>query len=69
MCELALFRSGSRWVLLDEQANEIGAFASEPEAFAAAEDYAGRAPAPTYMMIGDEAGGWREALLSPAPPH
>ncbi len=63
MFDLTVVAKGGRWVLVDDEAGELGAFASQAEALRAAcayesfpgDDY-------RYVLIQDE-GEWEEALL------
>jgi hypothetical protein len=62
--QLAVFARGSRWVLLDEAAAELGQFDSEGQALARAWDYVRSVGLPKYVIIQGK-DGWREALLAP----
>lgn len=63
MTELAVFPSGSRWVLLQD-ACEVGRFLTQAEALAAAAAAVRGAAGPRYALISEASGEWRETLLN-----
>lgn len=65
MCDLSIISRGSRWVLLDAAAWEIGQFGSEADAFSAARGYCEKAAEPVFVLIGSADGEWREERLPP----
>lgn len=72
MAELALFPIGSRWVLLDEDACQVGVYGSESEGLEAANEYVRATNEPRYLLVKDgevKDGEWREALIMPPLPH
>ena len=63
MFDLTVVAKGGRWVLVDDEAGELGAFHSRAEALRAAGAYsAGPGDEPRYILIQEE-GEWEEALV------
>ena len=62
MFDLTVVAKGGRWVLVDDEAGELGAFASQADALRAACDYEGFPGDYRYVLIQEE-GEWEEALL------
>ena len=63
MFDLMVVARGGRWVLVDDEAGELGAFASRAEALRAAscyESYVGEEV--RYVLIRED-GEWEEAVL------
>jgi hypothetical protein len=69
MFDLSVVAQGGRWILVDDEQGELGAFATQAEALAAAEDYARVDAEPRYVLIQEQAGDWDEALIEPPPLH
>lgn len=64
MFDLTLVAKSGRWVLLDEQAGELGAFASQADALRAAGAYQGfPGDEFRYVLIQEETGEWEEAVV------
>jgi len=66
MANLTVFAYGPCWRLLDEGCAEIGVYGSQAEALAAAGGYGARPSEPRHVLVQDAA-GWREELVTPAP--
>lgn len=64
MFDLTVVARAGRWVLVDDEAGELGAFASRADALRAAVAYE---PVPheerRYILIQEETGEWEEALV------
>ena len=69
MSELTVVARGARWMLVDEDDAELGAFGSKAEALEAAGDYARVDQEPRHVLIQDGAGDWDEAFVEPASLH
>jgi hypothetical protein len=70
MFDLSVVAKGGRWVLVDDDAGELGDFASRAEALRAAGDYEARVGDEIrHVLIQDDAGEWEEALVEPAALH
>jgi hypothetical protein len=70
MFDLTVVAKGARWVLVDDEAGELGDFASRAEALRAAGDYAaGVAPEARHVLIQEAAGEWEEAVVEPPRLH
>jgi hypothetical protein len=64
MFDLTLVAKGGRWVLLDEDAGEVGAFASQADGLRAASIYAAfPGDEYRYVLIQEETGEWEEAVV------
>jgi hypothetical protein len=64
MFDLTVVAKGGRWLLVDEEVGELGAFASQADALRAASSYEGFPGADyRYVLIRDDAGEWEEALV------
>jgi hypothetical protein len=64
MFDLTVIARDGRWVLVDEDAGEIGAYGSRAEALKAAGDYGAQIwEEPRHVLILDEPGEWEEALV------
>jgi hypothetical protein len=64
MFDLTLVAKGGRWVLLDERAGELGAFASQADGLRAAGSYEGfPGDEYRYVLIQEETGEWDEAVI------
>ena len=64
MFDLMVVAKGGRWVLVDDQAGELGAFATRAEALRAAgcyDAYVGEEY--RYVLIREEHGEWEEAVV------
>jgi hypothetical protein len=64
MFELIVLAKGGRWVLIDEEAGELGAYASRAEALRAAscyDSYVGQEF--RYVLIREEHGEWEETVV------
>jgi hypothetical protein len=69
MSELTVVARGARWMLVDEDDAELGAFGSKAEALEAAGDYARVDQEPRHVLIQDAGGDWDEAFVEPASLH
>jgi len=69
MFELTVMAKGGRWVLQDDEGEELGDFASRAEALAAAGDFVRVADEPRVVLICDDAGEWDEAVVEPSILH
>ncbi len=69
MFDLTVLAKGGRWILQDDAGDELGSYASQAEAMAAAGDYIRVAEEPRVVLICDDAGEWDEAVLEPAAFH
>ena len=69
MFDLSVVAQGGRWILLDDEEGELGAYATQAEALAAAEDYARVDLEPRHVLIHEEAGDWEETLVEPPQLH
>lgn len=64
MFDLMVVASGGRWLLVDEEAGELGAFASRAEALRAASSYDSYLGEEVrYVLIREEHGEWEEAVV------
>jgi hypothetical protein len=64
MFDLILVAKGGRWVLVDDEAGELGAFASRADALRAAGAYeAFPGDDCRYVLIQEETGEWEEAVV------
>jgi|GEM_PF-999453 hypothetical protein len=64
MFDLTLVAKGGRWVLVNDETGEVGAFASQAEALRAAGAYeAFPGGEDRYVLIQEETGDWEEALV------
>ena len=64
MFDLTVVARGGRWVLVDDEAGELGAFASRKDALDAAGSYEWSPyDERRHVLILDETGEWDEALL------
>ena len=68
MSDLSLVAVGSRWVLQDDE-GDLGWFASQAQALAAAGHVARVCAEPRVVLICDAAGEWDEALVEPDSLH
>jgi hypothetical protein len=69
MLDLTVVARGGRWVLLDDDEGEVGAFASRAEALTAAGDYEACFEEPRHVLIQEHAGEWEEAVVEPPGLH
>jgi hypothetical protein len=69
MSELTVMARQGRWMLVDEDDAELGAYGSKAEALQAAGDHARVAQEPRHVLIQDPLGDWDEALVTPPPLH
>jgi hypothetical protein len=67
--DLTVVAKGGRWILQDDDGDELGRYASWAEAMAAAGDYVRVGEEPRVVLICDDAGEWDEALVEPAAFH
>ena len=66
MSDLSVVARGGLWMLVDDEDDaELGAFASQAEALAAAGDYARVDFEPRHVLIQDSIGDWDEELIEP----
>jgi len=63
MFDLMVIARGGRWVLVDEETGELGAFASRAEALRAAGDYEARIGDEFRYVLVQEGDEWEEALV------
>jgi hypothetical protein len=64
MFDLTVVAKGGRWVLVDDEAGELGAYASRKDALDAASAYEWCPyDEQRYVLIQEETGEWDEALL------
>jgi hypothetical protein len=69
MSDLIVVARKGRWMLVDEDDAELGAYASKAEALAAAEACARVGSEPRHVLIRDDVGEWDEELVEPPPLH
>jgi hypothetical protein len=70
MFDLTVVAKCGRWVLVDDEAGELGSFASRAEALVAAGDYEPEiGDEPRHVLIQEQPGEWEEAVVSPACLH
>jgi hypothetical protein len=65
MIDLAVVAKRGRWMLVDDEAGELGDFSSQAEALSAAAQYGvrvGEEPRHVLIQEGDE---WEEAVVEP----
>lgn len=65
MCDMSIIWRGSRWFLIDWDALELGQYASETEALAAARRRLELEDGPASILVGGVDGEWREQHLGP----
>jgi hypothetical protein len=65
MFDLTVVAQGGLWVLLDDEEGELGTYATQAEALAAAGDYARVDFEPRHVLIQEEQGDWDEAVVEP----
>ena len=66
MFDLTVAAWGGRWVLVDENGAELGAYQSQADALAAARDYARVDDEPRSVLIyDDDTGEWDETVIDP----
>jgi hypothetical protein len=64
MFGLTLVVRGGRWLLVDDEMGELGAFTSRADALRAASDYESHVGDELrYVLIHEDHGEWEEALL------
>lgn len=64
MSDLSVVARGGLWMLVDDEADaELGAFATQAEALAAAGDYARVDFEPRHVLIQDDGGDWGEEFI------
>ncbi|MDB5445529.1 MAG: hypothetical protein JWQ97_846 [Phenylobacterium sp.] len=64
MFDLTLVAKGGWWVLVDDEAGELGNFASRAEALRAAGDYQATVGEEVrYVLVQEEPGEWEEAVV------
>jgi hypothetical protein len=69
MFDLTVVAKGGRWLLLDEQAGELGAYASQAEALRAAGDYEATIGDEVRHVLIQDAGEWDVAVVEPPRLH
>lgn len=69
MFDLTVLAQGGLWILMDDQEGELGAYATQAEALAAAADYALVDAEPRHILIQAEAGDWAETVVEPPTLH
>lgn len=65
MFDLTVVAQGGLWLLLDDEEGELGTYATQAEALAAAADYARVDAEPRHILIQEEAGDWDETIVEP----
>jgi hypothetical protein len=65
MLDLTVMARGGRWILQDDEGDELGSFATQAEALAAAGDYVRVEDEPRVVLICDDAGEWGEEVVEP----
>ena len=65
MFDLTVVAQGGLWVLVDDEEGELGTFATQAEALAAAGDYARVDFEPRHVLIQEEEGDWDETVVEP----
>lgn len=64
MFDLTVVARGGRWLLVDDEAGELGAFTSRADALRAAGSYESWPGAEfRYVLINEEPGEWEEAVV------
>jgi len=64
MFDLTVVAKGGRWVLVDDEAGELGAFSSRADALRAAGSYEAWPGAEIrHVLIHEEPGEWEEAVV------
>jgi hypothetical protein len=70
MFDLTVVSVGGRWVLINGDEGEVGAFGSRAEALTAAGDYACAIdPEPRHVLIQETSGEWAEVVVEPPAHH
>ncbi|MDB5475517.1 MAG: hypothetical protein JWP49_1028 [Phenylobacterium sp.] len=69
MSDLTLVARGGRWMLVDDDDAELGAFSSQAEALQAAGDFARVDFEPRHVLIQDPGGDWDEEFVEPPELH
>jgi hypothetical protein len=69
MFDLTVVAKGGRWVLVDDEAGELGDFASRADALRAAGDYEAAIGDEARHVLIQEAGEWEEAVVEPPRLH
>lgn len=70
MLDLTLVAKGGRWLLVDDEEGELGAFGSRAEALRAAGAYeADIVGEIRYVLIQEAAGEWEEAFVETLRPN
>jgi predicted RNA polymerase sigma factor len=66
MFDLTVAAWGGRWVLVDDEGAELGAYQSQADALAAARDHARIDDEPRTVLIYDKGTGeWDETVIDP----
>jgi len=69
MSDLSVVARSGRWMLVDDDDAELGAFESQAEALKAAGDYALVDLEPRHVLIQDVYGDWDEEIVEPPELH
>lgn len=69
MFDLTVVAQGGRWLLLDDEGGEVGAFPSQAEALTAAGDYACEVVLELRHVLIQDSGEWDEAVVAPRSLH
>lgn len=69
MFDLTVIARRGRWVLVDDDEGELGAYGTQAEALKAAGDFAQVDQEPRHVLIHEDAGEWDEVLVEPAGFH
>lgn len=69
MFDLTVVSQGGLWLLVDDEAGELGSFASRAEALQAAGDYAPARAELRHVLILEPTGEWQEAVIEPPTCH
>jgi hypothetical protein len=69
MFDLTVLPRDGLWVLMDDEEGELGTYATQAEALAAAADYARVDFEPRHILIQEPAGDWEETVVEPPTLH
>ena len=66
MFDLTVAAVSGRWLLVDDEGEELGEYESQADALAAARDYARVDAEPrTVLLYDDDTGEWDETVIDP----
>ncbi|MDZ4374825.1 MAG: hypothetical protein U1C74_25885 [Phenylobacterium sp.] len=69
MFDFTVRARGGHWVLQDAEAGDLGAYETRDEALAAAGDWFRLIEQPCPVLICDDEGEWRQAVVEPTRMH